>query len=55
VEIERIHEQLESELENAQDGETEDLRVISQRVKKARDFHQKLNGLLGNPLIEHLL
>jgi DNA-binding transcriptional regulator GbsR (MarR family) len=55
VEIERIHEQLESELDHSEDGETEDLRVISQRVKKARDFHRKLNGLLSNPLIEHLL
>jgi len=32
-----------------------DSEIIVARLKKAKQFHGQIQGLLGNPLIEHLL
>ncbi|MEI8063795.1 MAG: hypothetical protein WCH84_07010 [Verrucomicrobiota bacterium] len=32
-----------------------DSEIIVERLKKAKQFHGQINGLLGNPLIDHLL
>ena len=35
--------------------QNEEMEVIVTRVKKAKRFHGQISGLLGNPLVDHLL
>ena len=40
---------------NANGSRDKDMEVIVARIKKAQKFHSQINGLLGNPLVDHLL
>jgi DNA-binding transcriptional regulator GbsR (MarR family) len=46
---------LQEVLADATNGSREDVAVVVERVRKAKQMHAKLNGLLTNPLLEHLL
>lgn len=43
------------EAASGKNGDGEHFRNISRRLKDARKFHRKLNGLLNNPLVKKLL
>ncbi len=53
--IEDVESSLREALEKAEGDERADIEVIAERLRKARQFHGKVNGLLNNPLLEHLL
>jgi len=55
VRIESVDASLRKALANGDDDRREDARVIAERLQRAREFHRKINALLSNPLIEHLL
>jgi hypothetical protein len=31
------------------------MQVVADRLQRARDFHEKIHGMLNNPVIDHLL
>jgi DNA-binding transcriptional regulator GbsR (MarR family) len=50
--VERSLQQAFDEVEVEQRGEVE---IVAERLKRAKEFHNKVHALIGNPLIEHLL
>ena len=55
IQLAKVDESLQ-EARNGSDGAAaEEVEMLVARLARAKKFHQKLNGLLGNPLLEHLL
>jgi hypothetical protein len=42
-------------MESADDAQRREMQVIADRLQRARDFHEKINGILNNPVIDQLL
>lgn len=55
TQIERVESTLQQALEKTDDPQHDEMQVIAARLQQARDFHDKLNGLLNSALIDHLL
>ena len=55
VRIEHVEKTLTDALEKSAQSEREETRVVAERLQRARQFHAKINGLLNNPLLDHLL
>ena len=46
---------LRDALAEAEDNSIEELRVVADRLQRAQQFHNRINGLLSNPLVDQLL
>ncbi|MCX6901539.1 MAG: hypothetical protein NT105_22905 [Verrucomicrobia bacterium] len=55
VRLENVETTLADALKNSPQPEREETRVVTERLQRARQFHAKINGLLNNPLLDHLL
>ncbi len=55
VRIESVETTLQEALAKADDGKRKEAKVVADRLKHARQFHQKVNALMNNPLLEKLL
>jgi DNA-binding transcriptional regulator GbsR (MarR family) len=55
VRIEAVQTNLQKALEASPDGRSEEAQVVAQRLQRAKQFHDKINALLNNPLLDHLL
>ena len=42
-------------LDKADGDERKEIEVVTERLERARRFHDKVSGLLSNPLVDHLL
>lgn len=50
-----IEETLSEIMEKLDGAERKDLEIVVQRLQRAKQFHGNINGLLNNPLINHML
>ena len=55
VQLHQVEQSFEQAFAQTNGGEREEVEVISERLKRAKDFHSKVSALLSNPLIDHLL
>ena len=55
VRIEDVDTSLQKALKTAHVGQREGAQVVAERLRRAKQFHQKVNALLNNPLLDHLL
>jgi len=55
TQIGNVETTLQKAMENINDGEREEMRVVAERLERAKSFHNKLHGMLNNPVIDHLL
>ena len=55
TQIGNVETTLQRAMENIDDGEREEMRVVAERLERAKNFHNKLHGMLNNPVIDHLL
>ncbi len=55
VRLESVETTLVDALKNSPQPEREETKVVTERLQRARKFHAKINGLLNNPLLDHLL
>jgi DNA-binding transcriptional regulator GbsR (MarR family) len=46
---------LQEVLADSTNGQQADVQIVAERVRRAKQLHGKINGLLTNPLLEHLL
>lgn len=52
----RLMENSIEEVRKSVNGEEgKEIELVAERLKRAKDFHTKVDGLLGNPLLDHLL
>lgn len=55
VRLENVETTLTDALQKSTPTGREGTRVVAERLQRARQFHAKVNGLLNNPLLDHLL
>ncbi|MBI5686972.1 MAG: hypothetical protein HZC54_18030 [Verrucomicrobia bacterium] len=55
VRLENVETTLADALEKSAQTGREETKVVAERLQRARQFHAKINGLLNNPLLDHLL
>lgn len=55
VQLEQVEKSLAQAVEHVNGEQRGEVEVVSDRLKRAKEFHGKVNALLGNPLIDHLL
>jgi DNA-binding transcriptional regulator GbsR (MarR family) len=53
--IELVADSFAKAQSDGENGENAELKVLAERLEKAKNFQSKLNGLLSNPLLDHLL
>jgi DNA-binding transcriptional regulator GbsR (MarR family) len=53
--IDLVGNSIEETLNQSNGEERQQIEVVAERLRQAKNFHTKVNGLLGNPLLEHLL
>ncbi|HVM62398.1 MAG TPA: hypothetical protein VMV72_16175 [Verrucomicrobiae bacterium] len=53
--IEQVGDSLKQAMEKTDDAQRQEIQVVADRLQRARDFHEKIHGLLNNPVIDHLL
>ena len=53
--IRSVEDTLRQALEGLDGDERKQYELVINRVQRAKQFHRKVNGLLNNPLLEHLL
>jgi DNA-binding transcriptional regulator GbsR (MarR family) len=53
--IDLIGGSIEEMLGNTNGEERQQVEMVAERLRRAKDFHTKVNGLLSNPLLDHLL
>jgi DNA-binding transcriptional regulator GbsR (MarR family) len=46
---------LQEVLADSTNSQQADVQIVAERVRRAKQLHGKINGLLTNPLLEHLL
>ena len=55
VQLEQVEKSFEQAFDHANGEQREEAEIISERLKRAKEFHGKVSALLGNPFIDHLL
>ena len=55
IQLAKVEESLQDAPDGARSPTRDEAALLAARLARAKKFHQKLNGLLGNPLLEHLL
>jgi len=55
TQIGNVESTLRQAMEKVDDVQRQEMQVIAERLQRARDFHNKINGMLNNPVIDHLL
>ena len=55
MQLAQVESTLSTALEKLDGENQKEIEAVSQRLQKARQFHQKVTDILGNPLIEHFL
>ena len=55
AQIVAAQESLQQVLQQVNGEDTADVQVVAERLEKARQFHERVSGLLNNPLLNHLL
>lgn len=55
TQLERAHRVLEEALQGSDEREKEEIAIIADRLRRAKEFHGKINALLSDPLLDHLL
>jgi DNA-binding transcriptional regulator GbsR (MarR family) len=53
--IETVATALEETLDDLNGDERTEMQIVAARIKQSKEFRDKLNALLNNPLLEHLL
>ena len=55
IHLNHVEKSLETAMKHGNGAERGEIEVIAERLKRAKQFHGKIHGLLTNPLIDHLL
>ena len=55
IHLNHAERSLEQAMQKCNGADREEIEIIADRLKRAKQFHGKINGLLNNPLIDHLL
>lgn len=55
TQIGNVEETLQQAMENVDDEQRQEMQVVAERLQQARNFHDKIHGMLTNPVIDHLL
>src|SRR6266852_7733021 len=55
AQIGNVETTLQRAMENISETEREEMRGVAERLERAKNFHNKLHGMLNNPVIDHLL
>jgi DNA-binding transcriptional regulator GbsR (MarR family) len=55
VQLEQVDKSLREAFGQVEANQRHELEIVEERLKQAKEFHSKVNGLLGSPLINHLL
>ena len=55
AQISHVEDSLKQAMETVDDAQRQELQVVTDRLRKARDFHDKISGMLTNPVIDKLL
>ena len=55
MQIAQVETSLDEALQNVDGEERKPIEVVTERLRHAKNFHSKINGLLNNPLIDHML
>ena len=55
AQIGQVENSLKRAMENVDDAQRQEMQVVADRLQRARDFHEKIHGMLNNPVIDHLL
>lgn len=53
--IDNVESTIQQALEDTNDEERKDMEIVASRVQRAKQFRNKVNDLLNNPLLDHLL
>lgn len=55
LQIGEVEESLKHALETTNGEERKDIEKVAERLQRAKEFHSRIQSILGNPLIEHLM
>jgi DNA-binding transcriptional regulator GbsR (MarR family) len=55
TQIGNVESTLQRAMETVDDAQRQELQVVADRLRRARDFHDKISGMLTNPVIDQLL
>ena len=55
TQIGNVERTVQRAMETVDDAQRQELQVVADRLRRARDFHDKVNGMLTNPVIDQLL
>src|SRR5579859_498382 len=50
TQIGNVESTLQRAMEKIDDGEREEMQVVAERLERAKNFHNKLHGMLNNPV-----
>src|SRR5882672_9308774 len=50
AQIGNVETTLQKAMEKVDDGQRQEMQVVADRLQRARDFHDKINGMLTNPV-----
>src|SRR6266446_253333 len=53
--IGHVENSLKRAMEKVDDTQRQEMQVVADRLQRARDFHEKIHGMLNNPVIDNLL
>jgi DNA-binding transcriptional regulator GbsR (MarR family) len=55
TQIGNVEDTLQRAMEKVDDEQRQEMQVVAERLQRARNFHDKIHGMLTNPVIDHLL
>jgi len=55
TQLANVEQSLQDAQAQANGDQREDIELLATRLKRAKQFHHKVNSLIGNPLLDHLL
>jgi len=55
TQLANVEQSLQDAQAQANGDQREDIELLATRLKRAKQFHNKVNSLIGNPLLDHLL
>jgi DNA-binding transcriptional regulator GbsR (MarR family) len=55
TQIGHVESTLRRAMEKADDAQRQEMQVVAERLERAKNFHDKIHGMLTNPVIDHLL
>jgi DNA-binding transcriptional regulator GbsR (MarR family) len=53
--LDHVESSLKRALETADDTQRQEIQVVTERLERAKEFHEKISGMLNNPVIHQLL